>query len=574
MLTLSQLAALGLAVSSLCSATPEAAGQSLIANSTIVPSEAAARKNAFAIFNSLHSALRQWGSSLNHNGMSLFLVIIPPGVVLHHGTHSPIPPKGPEWLAFEIEHAEQFARARHKFPPPSSPGSEPGGRPGVSPGPPPFPNAKDEQHPFPFPPAISSKDHLPHPKPWTKVGGEEESHGYLHTYRTIAPLPLLYLDGTSAGNTPQGTLDTQDFLLRLNRTADIMDEWGRARELCDLVTAWGLSGVIRMEAGFEVILCDFKDPAIKFDGARQRPDAKFERPPGPPGSGRQDEGEQVRIFEYMRAVARRYDGIGSGRANIDWRAVVSALWYDVDVVWERGMPRLSGLTDEQLKGLRSRIEELVRKRGSGAETESGIDWQAVVDMIVARYAERLQVMVQDESLLQLIRVEVSSLLDTYIDYGEKDEGFSAAMARCAKMYTSPLTLTTLEDHAILAAVETVTFAICTALFDVRKLVVENEDADEAAVEKAKQVVKNLMQKLGWTTFKKCTPGCGYGEVCFIPMWPFGDRDSYKKPNCRNATTITRGWWENSYWDWMFPRKPPSDGEGSRKGLERGNAGNL
>jgi hypothetical protein len=54
--------------------------------------------------------------------MSLFPARIPNNTHLYHGTHTPNAVKGMEWLAFEIEHAEMFARA--------SPGRRPGRKPG------------------------------------------------------------------------------------------------------------------------------------------------------------------------------------------------------------------------------------------------------------------------------------------------------------------------------------------------------------------------------------------------------------------------------------------------------------
>jgi len=55
------------------------------------------------IFNSINSALRQWGSSLKHNGMGFIPVMIPSGTFLYHGTDTKNRVKGMEWLAFEIE---------------------------------------------------------------------------------------------------------------------------------------------------------------------------------------------------------------------------------------------------------------------------------------------------------------------------------------------------------------------------------------------------------------------------------------------------------------------------------------
>jgi hypothetical protein len=48
-----------------------------------------ALENANYIFNSVHHAMRQWGSSLDHNGMSIFLATVPADTEFYHGTSSP-----------------------------------------------------------------------------------------------------------------------------------------------------------------------------------------------------------------------------------------------------------------------------------------------------------------------------------------------------------------------------------------------------------------------------------------------------------------------------------------------------
>ena len=72
--------------------------------------------NANHVFNAIHSSMRQWGSSLNHNGMSFFLATVSAGTQLYHGTSKAEEIEGMEWLAFEPEHALMFAR-----PPPGPP---------------------------------------------------------------------------------------------------------------------------------------------------------------------------------------------------------------------------------------------------------------------------------------------------------------------------------------------------------------------------------------------------------------------------------------------------------------------
>lgn len=80
--------------------------------------------NANHIFNAIHSSMRQWGSSLNHNGMSFFLATVPAGTPLYHGTSSEDFVKGIEWLAFEAEHASIFAWPERAPPDKHRPASE------------------------------------------------------------------------------------------------------------------------------------------------------------------------------------------------------------------------------------------------------------------------------------------------------------------------------------------------------------------------------------------------------------------------------------------------------------------
>lgn len=85
---------------------------------------------------------------------------------------------------------------------------------------------------------------------------------YLHTMVTTRPLLVVYFDGHSASPTGTGTMDAQTALLRghvpLYPDDDfVYNETGRALELCDLARRWKVDGLVRMNAGFEVLVCDF-----------------------------------------------------------------------------------------------------------------------------------------------------------------------------------------------------------------------------------------------------------------------------------------------------------------------------
>jgi hypothetical protein len=63
------------------------------------------------IFNAVNDSLRKLGTSVYYNGMSLYFATVPEDVLFHHGNRRNATPKMLRWLAYEIEHAEIFARS-------------------------------------------------------------------------------------------------------------------------------------------------------------------------------------------------------------------------------------------------------------------------------------------------------------------------------------------------------------------------------------------------------------------------------------------------------------------------------
>ncbi|WYZ43339.1 hypothetical protein EsH8_VI_001038 [Colletotrichum jinshuiense] len=587
----------------LVSAEPISAPQPLPPpTSNSAPSFAAspdhARENAVHIFNALHSAMRQWGSSLHHNGLALIPATVPQGTLLYHGTRLNSTPEGFEWLAFEMEHSEGFARSWRggrgtPSPKPPPPGNGPGkGPPGGKP--PPGNGPPGGRPPGGSPPLVPMVDEGGQ----RRLGSGEESappgpggpnddtsvRGHFHTYRANRDLKLLYLDGMAAGKTGMGTLDTQDFLLRGLQSAPGFGEYDRAREVCELVKKWGLDGVIRMEIGFEIIYCDFFDGLDPVSVLRRPWNDQWEGMPG------------IDMFEWSRAVSQRYDGIGGGRVRLDFGAMVSGLWYPLNVSNPNGrkdMPRLGTVTEGEREVILGRVEELVRK-----ETWNGsrIDWQGVADMVVTRHGDRIETLADevagggDEGFASQLLV----VTNTFVDYprdasdsalgarADNEEGFVRdARERCAANYLTPAAALrdewTAEDGLIYEAVEAVVRRICGDLYDARALLVdaaprlagafsEAEIRDvvggsgggnlPGAVKEAREIVRTLKEDLGWSTWKRCRPGCDVGELCFVAMWPFGLKQDHYNPSCLNRTELqSRGGREagEGYWEWE-PRR--------------------
>jgi hypothetical protein len=505
-------------------------------------------RNANHIFNSLHSSMRQWGSSWHHNGMSFYLASVPEGTQFYHGTRSEYRVNGTEWLAFEPEHALNFARVSHgKGRGPGGPG---GGPPGG--GPPPLPMRKEIMK--------KGKQEILHDSAADKAGVEEEAEewGYLHTYVTNKDLRLLYIDGLSAGKTDMGTTDSGDRIFLRDQDLSLPEkdpshssgpggEYARAVLGCDIAkNEWNdrIDGILRAEAGFEIILCDFaRDLDVVRINAAKKEDDSFP-PAGFGNSG-----------YFYRAIAARFDGIGGERVHVNYDNFVTAFTYeDLDLFngGENEMPRLDQFSADELQPIRDDLTRFVLEHDIA---EPSFNWQSIVDMIVTKYSNLLMFYASDEiDSLRSLQGNITTLFLSFIDGRVRDA--AAETERCAAQFTSPsnhLAPRQKVNANTLAAdvVYDVSYSICSALRSVL------DDTDFAV---AKARITGLVEYLAWTTWKECKTKCGYNQACFIPIWPFGTVEDRLNPQCKDGTDDPRGGSGERYWRGGFgPGKPREDG---------------
>lgn len=528
------------------------------AEPAIGPSLDQARINAFPIFNSIHSAIRQWGSSLNHNGLAMIPAKVPKGNLLYHGTHSSEKTVGFEWLAFEPEHSEAFSvswRAHQQRDISVS------GQAVLS--------------------DVNDSEKLPEPL----LSGQQPSiRGYLRTYQARRDLNLLYVDGMSAGKGCLGTMDTQDLILRMiNGTSPcdhymvdvVKHDMARISEFCEIFTPLGYDGILRMEAGFEIVYCDFDDGGLRLLSQLRRP---F-------WDKMKEWYDFARLaFHIVRAASQHYDGMAeAGRLQVDFSRMVSAYFYPVNITYPdanadeqlpaRRLPRLLSTTRSERQAIQRRVQE-VAVPGSGP----GINWQAIVDAVVSRYADRLTTLVRLspgrlESDAEQFSAEIFVATNTHVDFPSTPDDVSilamdaddeaAARARCQNHYLRQIELDkasfTPEDHLIYAAITQVTGRICGTLFQARSRIhgayhSETHDPEKRrsalsrAAEISQESVRKLMGELQWTRWEKCGD-CGINELCFVPMFPIGSLEDHQKPRCLNESRIgvglnlTRNYWQ-------------------------------
>lgn len=174
------------------------------------------------LFASIPTLLHQWSNTIFPNGHALAAVEIPAYTLLYHGLISPEDqdpePPSPEWLAFDLEMSYGI------------------------------------------------------------MGSSRNS--FLLTYQTTRPIKALYFDGESAALMGLGQLDTQMLHLFGNVSGPpdggrgfigLGQEYLRAHGLCNWLEdvglrgqGWGFEGIVRMNAGFEMIWCDFVSPSLRL----------------------------------------------------------------------------------------------------------------------------------------------------------------------------------------------------------------------------------------------------------------------------------------------------------------------
>lgn len=488
------------------------------------------------IFNTIHSSLRQWGSSLNHNGMSLFPAIVPRGTVLYHGTSVPDPVTGLQWVAFEKDHALQFA---HLY---LSPAPIPPIR-----GPEAFEKAHEDKEG-----RICSKKKQRVLQ--TRQGLRDSDPiwilpGYLHSYLARRDLRLLYLDGSAAATTNKGTLDVSDLLLLNDSQLRTDSEDERARRLCQIAaTDWSgrIDGFVRMETGFEIIICSFAD-SLRLVEALRTEDIDN----GGTAIGRAD------IYHWLRAAAARYDGIGGSprRVQLNYNTFVTAYAYSLDLFQNDSttLPRLTAGPQNILEDMRGDVKFMISQSDSFDEiNQRSCNWQAVADMIVQKYANPLQHLVTSPEFESSTRLaqELNFMLRPFFDTLNRDAEMETK--RCAAEFLPPdlqsFDPNNCVDSLSEKAIYSVSYRICSTLTNVLWSLYPSSSTrpHEGRPTQHLASLRDLTSYLAWTEWKKCK-GCSWAEICSIPMFPFGVVEDHERPCCRGVDSLggLMGYWDDN-----------------------------
>ncbi|EEB90012.1 hypothetical protein MPER_11839, partial [Moniliophthora perniciosa FA553] len=475
------------------------------------------------IFDTAHSVLQNWPNTRYRNGHTVVPGIIPLGTLLYHGRHNHHFPNGSDWTSVDPEHSFLFCT-----------------------------------HPC-----------------WQL------------TLVTTQPLNVLYFDGSSAAKMRGGSLDVQDLLLWGERKDDkAFSESERLEELCKWVKqkGLGLDGFVRMEMDFEVMLCDFSPKG----GLETVSFARLANGAPPSTTSPNFSAIQIEGSEEALAQSEHNHFPGETRIHLDLTRMVTL--YDTGLAPSLVAPRaaaakeygrwghraaLPGIDPANVVAFRKRVEEAV-KLGNKPQA-SGVDWVAMMNVIVKRYGTRLETLryllemkpVADDwsDLARKAFTQLDIMLTPYIPYdarslNETSEA-SAVYEMCGTSHTSyigrrALRSMTKSERMLFSAIQETTKEICRVLvaswergasagISPKYQAYGERIGDEELLEIWRNDVLGLMDWLDWSIWVRCPPTCGDEESCYLPTWPFFVRATtwrtfiFPDPYEAYDTSMRRNW---------------------------------
>lgn len=450
-------------------------------------------QNPFQIFNTVNSALRIWDSALHHNGLSCFKAVIPQDIRLYHGSNSDRPVKGLTWLAFDIQHALIFTK---------TPTTES------------FATFSQSSN-------SSIQTGLNRPEDMS----HSAEYGWQHEYATTRPLTAVYFDGLSSDKTTMGTLDMQEILLNRPLDAAPISDSTRARKLCALLREWNIDvdGIVRMEHGIEVILCEAEETLTAIHISNRRIPHSW-------SSTKSMFANAGSLTEYFRTAFARDHNFGPTKSKIDFATMVTAVGYTQS--GSTSLPsRIYDLPPNTIQQIRAQVRNMVRSRTVASDWYLHHDWQTTTDLFIFHYSDILQRLVNFQAAEAFIE-EIQSTLSSFIQ--DSHRGPVVNITTCASQYFP------VHQHSLPVAAEaimSVSTAICETLAHTREL----GDGDLAA---SQGILHDLISRLDWNTWEKCDGKCARGEFCWTPVWPLGSAAERERPTCQSEVAVE---FKDRYW---------------------------
>lgn len=404
----------------------------------------------------------------------------------------------------------------------------------------------------------------------------------LYTMSTSRQLNLVYFDGQSASLTDTGSLDSQIAVLKGNVPINVGDEYvynetNRAYELCHLANDLGVDGVVRMNAGFEVLVCDYNsagvevlfssnltvpesDPGVSSTNLPRDPNRQ---PPFGVGnifaeqngwewirSGVWHYGRETRVKLDFCAIASFYDPqlrsiIGAHHGGVRGNQTYQNGWG-----LRRGH-RLIDIGSADVARMKSWIRTLTTL-GTASKDQavcSGTDWQALTETITDQHRSRAleiwNVLITAhtrsiEQSVQRVHELSHAILYPYLEYPsiigvEAIEIKEQTVSRCATLYTKRLARSNLNDFETLIkdSIEIVLNGICEwewSIFEWSENRTSNYLFASADTISAKPIAlseelkhheentRAILAWMGWDVQYSCEEKCSWDVSCSIALF--------------------------------------------------------
>ncbi|GME79346.1 unnamed protein product [Ambrosiozyma monospora] len=455
--------------------------------------------NATAIFNDVNNVLKQKNTDLYPVGVSYLPVYIPEGTLLYHANRDGKTPSNITWAAMDYEFSYHYIDV----------------------------------------PRVKPQNLHPTEKRDTKIP-------HIFTLEVKRPLDkLILLTGASASKLPTGEMDSQYLLAQV----DVYEDFDE-KQMISKICRWGqenggLDGLVRLEVGFEVILCDVTDKLNVIHDLTLADTKKFigfpteEKLPTEQSEGEKqqslvlDKFEAMAGFDNYLAGSRVYDS--EKRILPDFSKLVTLLnrtYIDPDP-YKRRIYNASNSTKEKV------LTDLSHALKTPNDPSSSTNWQIITEGIVSKFGPMLVTFNSCFTNFEhvhhdtgLLGQELSSYTFNYIRryISSTTYNFTTESRKLAVWdHAHPIKhLTTPVDHLIWSSIAMTQQHIVDVVYDTFLLsrdllstynsgnsrhIVEPE-----RIKKGQEQVRNLLDKLNWPLFYRCSQTCGFDEICFVPTW--------------------------------------------------------
>ncbi len=409
------------------------------------------------------------------------------------------------------------------------------------------------------------------------IYGGAGGQSLLHVYGTTRALNIIYFDGQSATLSPAGTLDSQMAVLQgqvplYPSYKLIFDEDQRALDLCRLAADLRIDGVVRMNAGFELILCDFDASYVRevfvANNSVPNPEARDDSLPRDPNRqppyGFGNVFSEQGSFEWLRSATWHYGadgGVGGPaerRVKLDLCRMLS--FYDLALAslagahhggpvgnhsYENGWGlrrghRLLDIDKADVEVVRSWLKDLASPSRHAAC--SGIDWHAMFTAIWAQHGTRAReiaaVLDWDDrgreegqrAIITRVHELSHAILAAYVEYGSSTPR-DLAVARCSGVYTALVDpgLLGRSERLLHSVIEAVLERLCGWEWDMfawserhtsnylgdearYQITVRNSVLNE--INEYRDKTAEILKWMGWDAWTQCEKQCGPGVSGF------------------------------------------------------------